>query len=334
MVFSGDKMQQIGVFWLTAAMLCMLGSLTAARSSSGLHSEQSAPPSRVQQCREGCLEKFATEDFACLQGPECSMSGFPTYNFNTLPDALHLLCWDQCATAPSKINTSIQEAWPLRIITMIRQGSLVSADVAWPAMSSPSQCLVTWEVSGGGLMGNLLTDSSSVQLSLWPETKYRVQVTCKNKKTEAMTRSLPLTLDTSQAIILVKAQSSSTGAPPSSTSRVESSSRSGTDTSNHRSSSDEEEDLDESDEEDYNDIFSDRHGGHRAAATFGIWSLYDSRKEVTLGVSAAIVVFLIIVAVFLANIRRTRRDDKESLIDNEVGVDFLPPPATTQTVHV
>ncbi|XP_055682715.1 uncharacterized protein LOC129789723 isoform X2 [Lutzomyia longipalpis] len=316
MVFSGDKMQQIGVFWLTAAMLCMLGSLTAARSSSGLHSEQSAPPSRVQQCREGCLEKFATEDFACLQGPECSM------------------CWDQCATAPSKINTSIQEAWPLRIITMIRQGSLVSADVAWPAMSSPSQCLVTWEVSGGGLMGNLLTDSSSVQLSLWPETKYRVQVTCKNKKTEAMTRSLPLTLDTSQAIILVKAQSSSTGAPPSSTSRVESSSRSGTDTSNHRSSSDEEEDLDESDEEDYNDIFSDRHGGHRAAATFGIWSLYDSRKEVTLGVSAAIVVFLIIVAVFLANIRRTRRDDKESLIDNEVGVDFLPPPATTQTVHV
>lgn len=92
-----------------------------------------------------------------------------------------LQCWDQCATAPSKINTSIQEAWPLRIITMIRQGSLVSADVAWPTMSSPSQCLVTWEVSGGGLMGNLLTDSSSVQLSLWPETKYRVQVTCKNK---------------------------------------------------------------------------------------------------------------------------------------------------------
>lgn len=149
-----------------------------------------------------------------------------------------------------------------------------------------------------------------------------------------MTRSLPLTLDTSQALVMVRVQSSSTGAPPSSTTRVESSSRNSADTTSHRSSSEEEEDVDDSDEEDYNDIFSDRHGGHRAAATFGMWSLYDSRKEVTLGVSAAIVVFLIIVVVFLVNIRRTRRDDKESLIDNEVGVDFLPPPATTQTVHV
>lgn len=66
-------------------------------------------------------------------------------------------------------------------MAMIRQGSLVSADIAWPSMDVPSQCLVTWEVFGGGLMGNLLTDSSTVQLSLWPETKYRVQVTCKNK---------------------------------------------------------------------------------------------------------------------------------------------------------
>ncbi|GAB0092204.1 uncharacterized protein DMENIID0001_071920 [Sergentomyia squamirostris] len=251
------------------------------------------------------------------------------------PPNVLLPCWDQCASTPSKINTSIQEAWPLRIIAMIRQGSLVSADVAWPTMSSPSQCLVTWEVSGGGLMGNLLTDSSSVQLSLWPETKYRVQVTCKNKKTEAMTRSLPLTLDTSEALVMIRVQTSSTGAPASAatSSTAAHAESTSSDATSHRTSSEEEEDLDESDEEDYNDIFSDRHG-HRTAASFGIWGLYDSRKEVTLGVSAAIVVFLIIVAVFLANIRRTRRDDKESLIDNEVGVDFLPPPATTQTVHV
>lgn len=94
---------------------------------------------------------------------------------------LPLQCWDQCASPPTKINTSIQETWPLRVITMIRQGSLVSADVAWPEAKEATQCLVTWEVSGGGLMGNLLTDSASVELSLWPETKYRVQVTCKNK---------------------------------------------------------------------------------------------------------------------------------------------------------
>lgn len=64
---------------------------------------------------------------------------------------------------------------------MVRQGSLVSTDVAWPRLDKPSQCLVTWEVDGGGLMGNLLTDSTAVELSLWPETKYRVEVTCKNK---------------------------------------------------------------------------------------------------------------------------------------------------------
>lgn len=34
---------------------------------------------------------------------------------------------------------------------------------------------------GGGLMGSLFTETSDVELSLWPETKYNVQVTCKNK---------------------------------------------------------------------------------------------------------------------------------------------------------
>lgn len=64
---------------------------------------------------------------------------------------------------------------------MIRDGSLTSADITWTSTNVPSQCLVTWEVSGGGLMGNLLTDTPDAQLSLWPDTKYRVQVTCKNK---------------------------------------------------------------------------------------------------------------------------------------------------------
>lgn len=62
----------------------------------------------------------------------------------------------------------------------------MSADVAWPEAKEATQCLVTWEVAGGGLMGNLLTDSASVELSLWPETKYRVQVTCKNKVSQSV----------------------------------------------------------------------------------------------------------------------------------------------------
>lgn len=69
----------------------------------------------------------------------------------------------------------------IRIASMIEQEFLVSTHLAWEPESLLSNCLVTWEVFGGGLMGNLLTDSSNVELSLWPDTKYRVQVTCKNE---------------------------------------------------------------------------------------------------------------------------------------------------------
>lgn len=64
---------------------------------------------------------------------------------------------------------------------MIKQEFLVATHLAWEPTNQLINCLVTWEVFGGGLMGNLLTDSANVELSLWPDTKYRVQVTCKNK---------------------------------------------------------------------------------------------------------------------------------------------------------
>lgn len=91
-----------------------------------------------------------------------------------------LQCWDEC-TASTSINKSILDTWSLAVQSMVRDNSLVSTNIAWTATNSPSDCLVTWEVSGGGLIGNLLTQSSNVELSLWPETKYRIQVTCKNK---------------------------------------------------------------------------------------------------------------------------------------------------------
>lgn len=69
----------------------------------------------------------------------------------------------------------------LHTVSMLQQDSLVLVDIAWDSLNTPNQCLISWEVSGGGLMGNLLTESSIVQLSLWPDTKYRVKVTCKNK---------------------------------------------------------------------------------------------------------------------------------------------------------
>lgn len=93
-------------------------------------------------------------------------------------------CLDSCTDlihAKSNAQTSSNDVWFVRVSSMVEQEFLVSTHLAWDAEHSFSQCLVTWEVFGGGLMGNLLTDSSNVELSLWPDTKYSVHVTCKNK---------------------------------------------------------------------------------------------------------------------------------------------------------
>uniref|UniRef100_A0A182W528 Uncharacterized protein n=1 Tax=Anopheles minimus TaxID=112268 RepID=A0A182W528_9DIPT len=94
-----------------------------------------------------------------------------------------------------------------------------------PAPSPPSeephlqeyhQCLVSWEISGGGLTGNLLTETSKVELSLWPNTKYHVHVTCRNKETDSLIRSSSLLVDTSEAVIvsLQGTTSTTTETPP------------------------------------------------------------------------------------------------------------------------
>uniref|UniRef100_A0A182X966 Fibronectin type-III domain-containing protein n=1 Tax=Anopheles quadriannulatus TaxID=34691 RepID=A0A182X966_ANOQN len=71
-----------------------------------------------------------------------------------------------------------------------------------PQLQQYHQCLVSWEISGGGLTGNLLTETSKVELSLWPNTKYHVHVTCRNKETDALIRSASLLVDTSEAVIV------------------------------------------------------------------------------------------------------------------------------------
>lgn len=75
----------------------------------------------------------------------------------------------------------VYDEWPLNVVSMVRDGYLVTTMITWPVQIPPINCLVTWEVMGGGLMGSLFTETSDVELSLWPETKYNVQVTCKNK---------------------------------------------------------------------------------------------------------------------------------------------------------
>ncbi|XP_071455775.1 uncharacterized protein [Hetaerina americana] len=64
--------------------------------------------------------------------------------------------------------------WVPREVSLIHQRVLVIAEVSWEARGGVY--LVTWEVDGGGLKGNLFTQSTSVTLSLWPQTLYHIQV--------------------------------------------------------------------------------------------------------------------------------------------------------------
>ncbi|KAL5277976.1 hypothetical protein ACFFRR_002922 [Megaselia abdita] len=128
------------------------------------------------KCRQMCYQKFIQEWHQCMDYVDCKS------------------CWNNCDDNLGPFTLSVSSAFV--------QGNLVLTDIAWDqAITNQSkQCLVTWEVSGGGLMGNLLTDSSTVELSLWPNTVYNVEVTCKHKETGGMRRSLKLIVDTSKLI--------------------------------------------------------------------------------------------------------------------------------------
>ncbi|TDG39496.1 hypothetical protein AWZ03_014080 [Drosophila navojoa] len=99
-------------------------------------------------------------------------------------------CWQNCHRQLAPFELRVHHAQ--------RQGALVLTDIGWDEMiaNASRQCLITWEVSGGGLMGNLLTDTARAELSLWPDTVYNIQVTCKHKLTGLMRRSLKLNVDT------------------------------------------------------------------------------------------------------------------------------------------
>lgn len=78
--------------------------------------------------------------------------------------------------------TTAVDGIELSIRSMVRDGSLTMADVIWHTYDpGEHQCLITWEVFGGGIMGNLLTDTHEAELSLWPDSRYHIRVTCKNK---------------------------------------------------------------------------------------------------------------------------------------------------------
>nr|CAD7197827.1 unnamed protein product [Timema douglasi] len=79
------------------------------------------------------------------------------------------------AKSSNKSRTAVSVPWELREVSLIHQKVLVIAEVAWTPQVSRGVYLVTWEVDGGGLKGNLFTDSTCVTLSLWPDTIYHIQ---------------------------------------------------------------------------------------------------------------------------------------------------------------
>nr|XP_053655857.1 uncharacterized protein LOC128704748 [Cherax quadricarinatus] len=89
------------------------------------------------------------------------------------------------------------EMWPLLHEAEVEDSGLVAAHVWWPPQSPRGgDYLVTWEVEGGGLKGHLYTDLPEVDLTLWPETVYHVQVELVTGPRGEDVTSVQLTLDT------------------------------------------------------------------------------------------------------------------------------------------
>ncbi|XP_071449799.1 uncharacterized protein, partial [Hetaerina americana] len=92
--------------------------------------------------------------------------------------------------------------WVLHEMSLIHQRVLVIAEVSWEARRGGGVYLVTWEVDGGGLKGNLFTQTTSVTLSLWPLTLYHIQVEVASRTPgdpQPPDRSQVLHLDTRRA---------------------------------------------------------------------------------------------------------------------------------------
>ncbi|XP_073971244.1 uncharacterized protein isoform X2 [Rhodnius prolixus] len=107
-------------------------------------------------------------------------------------------------------RAEVKRSWNLREVSLIHQKYLVIAEIAWEprrqigSMRKPFY-FVTWEVDGGGLKGNLLTESTTVTLSLCTDTVYHIQVEVAVREGESSPggeRSEELVVDTGRAVVV------------------------------------------------------------------------------------------------------------------------------------
>ncbi|XP_058818521.1 uncharacterized protein LOC131681623 [Topomyia yanbarensis] len=200
-----------------------------------------------------------------------------------------------------------------KIIQALSQASSLLAPEAKTVTSTEQtfhQCLVSWEISGGGLTGNLLTETAKVELSLWPNTKYHVHVTCRNKETDQLIRSPPLLIDTSEATI-VSLQGTTTLRPLSINSVIE--------------------EIDVVQATSFTSVESSpsqdqTHQQQQQLRRPHLWPIYSSElpensKEILiLGVFVAILAFVLIVLTVVILVRRKQDqiEDRELLIESEI----------------
>ncbi|XP_065335864.1 uncharacterized protein fend isoform X2 [Cloeon dipterum] len=83
--------------------------------------------------------------------------------------------------SPDSLVTKDQ--WRLQEVSMhykyprrSHEGLQVITEVSWEPQAPNATYIVTWELAGGGLKGNLFTGSTNVSLSLWTDTIYYIQV--------------------------------------------------------------------------------------------------------------------------------------------------------------
>lgn len=134
-----------------------------------------------------------------------------------------------------------------------------------------------------------------------------------------MTRSLPLTLDTSNAIVVHEPSLSTSTATvtsiPTTTIKIEK-----TVNLNLNSIDDDDEDEDEDEQSSLNNNLKDRII-YVSQKHLGIREIYESQKEFILGSLTAILVFFVILLGFIVTRRKSRtsdRSDKEILVNNEI----------------
>lgn len=214
--------------------------------------------------------------------------------------------------------------------------TVTSSSSSSSSVQSFHQCLVSWEISGGGLTGNLLTETAKVELSLWPNTRYHVHVTCRNKETDQLIRSAPLLIDTSEAIVVSLHGTTTTTSTTTTTTTTTTTARPLAinsvieeievvqEAAAFESASD---DVD-AEADSYSSANSYQTKSRSNPSGHNLWPIYsaavdlpeNSKEVIILGVFVAILAFVLIVLTVVILIRRKHDqiEDRELLIESEV----------------